>query len=64
MPTGATTIQMLHLWIECFFVHYLRNNLFNIVIQKNDKKKEIGDTYQDTFRRHRWSAQMTMKKDN
>ena len=28
------------------------------------KRKKENDTYLATFRRHRWSAQMTMKKDN
>ena len=28
------------------------------------KRRKESDTYLATFRRHRWSAQMTMKKDN
>ena len=28
------------------------------------KKLKESDTYLTTFRRHRWSAQMMMKKDN
>ena len=28
------------------------------------KRRKESDTYLATFRRHRWSTQMTMKKDN
>ena len=28
------------------------------------KRRKGDDTYLATFRRHRWSAQMTVKKDN
>ena len=28
------------------------------------KRRKESDTYLDTFRRHCWSAQMTMEKDN
>ena len=34
------------------------------MIKKNIKKKEIEQHYLATIRRCRWSAQMTMKKDN
>ena len=34
------------------------------MIQNMLKRRKENDTYHATFRRHRWSAQMTMKKDD
>ena len=40
----------------------------SLFVSSNDKKyvkkKEREQHYLATFRRHRWNAQMTMKKDN